>query len=258
MSFDAETALVYNVANAPIRIFPYPHIYVPNVFPAEFYAEIQRHMPDPDAMIPIEQVRPVKGYPERFVLAIASPQVESLPDDKKLFWKNFASWLIAGRFGDMLLGKFGAFIQQRFEGVDGIQFYNESLLVRDITKYALGPHTDSPRKVLTLLFYLPKDESQSHLGTSIYLPKDSKFSCAGGPHYGFEPFHCIATMPFRPNSLFAFVKTNNSFHGVEPILDQATNRWLLLYDIFVRQSQPSQVRAEAAQQQPVSNISFKF
>ena len=38
-------------------------------------------------------------------------------------------------------------------------------------------------------------------------------------------------MPFRPNSMLAFVKSDNTFHGVEPVLDPDTRRWLLLYDI---------------------------
>jgi hypothetical protein len=37
--------------------------------------------------------------------------------------------------------------------------------------------------------------------------------------------------------LFVFFKTDNSFHGVEPVTDPNTKRWLLLYDIYVRQPQ---------------------
>jgi hypothetical protein len=35
-------------------------------------------------------------------------------------------------------------------------------------------------------------------------------------------------MPFKPNSAFAFLKTDNSFHGVEPC---SVTRDVLLYDI---------------------------
>jgi hypothetical protein len=42
-------------------------------------------------------------------------------------------------------------------------------------------------------------------------------------------------MPFKPNTLFAFVKTDNSFHGVEPVMDPDTKRWLLLYDVYLKQ-----------------------
>ncbi len=163
--------------------------------------------------------------------------MSALPEDKKKFWQEFADWLLAGRLLDFLLIKFRPFIERRFKNSSGIAFYNESLLVQDITKYALGPHSDAARKVITLLFYLPKDLSQSHLGTSIYVPKDPTASYTSGPHYSFEKFHRMATMPFKPNSLFAFVKTDNSFHGVEPVLDPNVRRWLLLYDVYARQAQ---------------------
>ena len=41
-------------------------------------------------------------------------------------------------------------------------------------------------------------------------------------------------MPFLPNTMFAFVKTDHSFHGVEPIADPGVSRYLLLYDLRVK------------------------
>ncbi len=37
-------------------------------------------------------------------------------------------------------------------------------------------------------------------------------------------------MPYLPNAMFAFMKTPNAFHGVEPVEGQAV-RELLLFDI---------------------------
>jgi hypothetical protein len=113
-----------------------------------------------------------------------------------------------------------------------------------------------------MLFYLPKDLSQSHIGTSMYLPNDPNFTCPGGPHYGFDKFTRLHTMPFLPNSLFVFVKTSNSFHGVEPVTDPDTRRWLLLFDIYARPQQ-AQVASPstAATQTPgpaPANVTFKF
>jgi hypothetical protein len=34
---DAELQLFYKVANAQILGFPYPHIYIPDIFPPDFY-----------------------------------------------------------------------------------------------------------------------------------------------------------------------------------------------------------------------------
>ncbi len=88
-------------------------------------------------------------------------------------------------------------------------------------------------KLISLLFYCPDDDSRKHLGTSIYTPIDPDFRCAGGPHYPHERFTKVATMEYRPNALFAFFKTDNSFHGVDPIRDADVLRDLMLYDIRV-------------------------
>ena len=119
--------------------------------------------------------------------------------------------------------------------LNGLKFYDEAYLVEDITDYKSDRTPTASRKVITLLFYLPKDESQLHLGTSIYVPKDRNFRCEGGPHYPFDWFERMATMPFQPNSLFTFVKGDASFHGVEPVRDADCKRWLLLFDVFMEQ-----------------------
>jgi hypothetical protein len=249
MYSEAELELAYKFANAPILAFPYPHFFIQDVFPPSFYDRLQASMPDPSLMIPIEQARPIKGYKERFVLAIGEEKHQAtLPPDRREFWRDFAGWLCGGRFASMALQKFQPYLQVRFGNAPAPRFYNEALLVEDITKYALGPHTDSPRKVITMLFYLPKDRSQSHIGTSIYLPKDPAFTCPGGPHYGFESFVKLRTMPFLPNSLFVFFKTDNSFHGVEPVTDPDTRRWLLLFDVY---------QSAQAQSATPANVTYK-
>lgn len=252
MSSDVDVQVCYEVANAPLRLFPYPHFFVENIFPADYYAHIQEMLPDSSAMRPIADVRPVKGYDERFVLELKGTQLEALPPERRAFWQSLQKWLVGGRFGQVVLNKFGQFLDQRF-GKEEIGLYDEALLVQDTTDYKLGPHTDSPRKVITLLFYLPKDTSQSHLGTSIYVPRDPNFRCAGGPHYPHAGFEKLKTMPFVPNSLFAFVKTDNSFHGVEPIADAACKRWLLLYDMYMQQPRPS-----APSQPTAPKVEFSF
>jgi hypothetical protein len=234
MYSDAELSVAYKFANAPLLDFPYPHFYVPDVFPADYYARLQANIPDPSLMTPIGEARPVKGYNERFVLDIAKPEGQALlPPHQREFWQEFSSWLCSDRFLSIVIAKFRPLIEHRF-GKTPPPLYSDALLVEDITKYALGPHTDAQKKVITMLFYLPKDESQSHLGTSIYVPKNPRVRCKGGPHYPFEHFLRMQTMPFLPNALFGFFKTDNSFHGVEPVTDPDTKRWLLLYDIYAR------------------------
>ena len=232
MKPETEVQLAYQVMNSPIRMYPYPHIYVEDVFPADFYDELQRNIPHPDSMLPIAQVRPVKGYKERFVMDPQGP-MEGCTGEQRTFWNALSHGLRDGAFRNQLISKFRPMLNERFKGQQ-VEIFDETLLVEDITKYSLGPHSDSSQKVITVLFYLPKDMSQVHLGTSVYVPKDPNFVCPGGPHYPREGFTRVATMPFKPNSMFAFVKNDRSFHGVEPVNDEGVKRWLLLYDIRMK------------------------
>jgi len=194
----AELHLSYKIANAPINNFPYPHCYIPEVFPPDFYADMQRHLPDPQAMIPIAEARGAKGYKERFVLELNEGRLSALPEAEKNFWGDLAAWMLSGRLQEIMLQKFGPFMTR---GADAFDFYADTMLIQDITDYKIGPHCDAPGKVITMLFYLPTDNSQAHLGTSIYVPKDPGFRCQIGTHHPPDLFNRVVTMPFLPNSL---------------------------------------------------------
>jgi hypothetical protein len=230
---EAELQVAYEFGNAPIRAFPYAHLYLEDVFPKSFYQAIQDNLPVGDQWSPIAEKRRVTGYHERFVCCFDEQSLGELDPQRQAFWRQFRDTFLRGSLKAFLLDKFRPQIERRFKGAMPAAFRDELLLVQDIQQYALGPHTDSPRKVVTVLFYLPPDLSQEALGTSIYLPRDAGFVCKGGPHYEREHFLRLKTMPFRPNSVFCFVKTDNSFHGVERIGDADCRRWLLLYDIYV-------------------------
>lgn len=239
MSSSAELHLTYKIVNAPLSGYPFPHLYIRDAFPADYYARMLSMLPDPARMVTIAQARamPPGAYKERFVLTFGGEQFAALPDEQREFWGELHGWLVGGSFRQRMIDHFRGLLAQRFKG-QMVAFFDEALLVEDTTNYSLGPHSDAPRKVITFLFYLPKDESQRHLGTSLYVPKDRDFRCQGGPHYPHDRFDRVWTMPFLPNSLFIFLKTDTSFHGVEPVQDPDTRRWLLLYDIYHQLASP--------------------
>ena len=240
MSSVVEEHVIYQVANAPIREYPYPHVYVESIFPSDFYADLRRHWPTAANLVSLDSTgRVTKGaYPERFIMPLKKAQVDRLPEASREFWTRFAEWLVVGhRFMGAMIEKFEPFVMKRFgAGLGKVGFSCESLVVRDHTNYKIGPHTDAPHRLLSLLFYCPDDDRLSHLGTSIYTPLDPNFRCAGGPHHPHKLFRKVTTMQYRPNTLFAFFKTDNSFHGVDPIADADVLRDLLLYDIRVEEN----------------------
>ena len=256
MSSDVNLHVLYKVANAPVSVYPFPHIYVRDVFPPDYYKQLREHLPPAGVYKDLKVLNRVgANYPDsRLVMLVTPENVQALAEPIRSFWDELAQWLLGG-FGRIMLSKFGPFLDQRFGDSRAMQFYDEALIVQDYSTYSLGPHTDSPAKVLSFLFYLPADGSLAHLGTSIYVPKDPAFTCTGGPHHPFDRFQRMTTLPYLPNSLFAFVKTYNSFHGVEPIRETGIRRDLLLYDIKVHN--PPELREQApAAASTVSNFTF--
>jgi hypothetical protein len=63
----------------------------------------------------------------------------------------------------------------------------------------------------------------------------------------------VMTMPYVPNALFGFLKTNHSFHGVEAIKEQNVRRDLMLFDIFAT---PRNSTLPPATPEP--NVKFSF
>lgn len=259
MSFNADLHVLYKIANAPINRYPFPHIYVREIFPPEYYRELRDHMPPAQHFIkPALLHRVTDDYPDsRLLLPLTRQNLGALPDSCRAFWQQLASWMLGGEFGRAILPKFSEFLNLRFGDMARMAFFDEALIVNDSTTYVLGPHTDNLRKALSLLFYLPPDDSMAHLGTSIYVPRDPDFRSTGGEHYPFDGFLRMITMPYVPNALFAFVRTDNSFHGVEPITDPSIRRDLLLYDIKVV-NPPEVAQLERKAQQPAAKPAAHF
>jgi hypothetical protein len=214
---------------------PFPHFYIRPIFPEEWYRQLIKKLPEQKNYVRLDETGTVaKGdYKERFVCSLA--ELEEKEDEEKAgsFWAELAEWLMSERFSTLLIEKFRPHIIQRFGNNIGLKPEIDARLVRDFSNYAISPHTDAPRKLVSLLFYLPKDEQTKHLGTSIYAPLDPNFRCPGIGHHPFGNFKKVITMNYLPNSLFAFFKTDNAFHGVEPIQDQNIERNSLLYNIYV-------------------------
>lgn len=236
MSFDVEQHVLYNIANAAMHQHPFPHFFVRPVFPEDYYRELLERLPGGDVYVPIDQTGTVgKGaYPERHICALEDLEEREAGTRNGSFWSDLSTWLMGDRFANALMRKFSPAIEERFGRGVFLRIKNECRFVRDHTNYAIAPHTDKPDKLMSLLFYLPRDESRRHLGTSIYAPEDPDFRCPGTAHHTFEGFRHVARMEYVPNALFAFFKTDQAFHGVAPIADADVERDLMLYNIYVK------------------------
>ena len=204
--------------SAPINPVPFQHLYVDGIFPVDFYGRMVDSLPTQSQMLPIGEVRgkAMKKYPQRYVFLFT--WLKNLEPVRREFWRGFISDLTSKETMAGILGKFGIAEKPVWPDVH---------LIHDIEGYALGPHTDAKAKAASLLFYLPKEAGSEHLGTSLYTPKEEMPPST--EHFPFEKFSRVATMPYAPNAMFAFARSDSSFHGVEPV--EKADRWLLQYNI---------------------------
>jgi hypothetical protein len=204
----SENYVLYSLRNVAVKKWPFPHFFTQSVFDADHYDQI------------LAVLREKHDYSNAQYLNRAfAESVEDLPGLEFMHGTDFLHQVI---------NIFREQVPTRFS--DGaMQVKSELRLVRDSGGYKIGPHTDAAWKVISLLFYLPQDGSNFRSGTSLYVPKNRNFRCKGGPHHKFDDFDKVAPMPFVPNSCFGFWKTDNSFHGVEPIPE--FQRDVLLYNI---------------------------
>lgn len=228
---------IEKIINTPIITDPFPYLVVDNIFPADYYQQILAHFPHLDATRPLsESGRVQKGlYEERLAVLFNSSDFSRMTSEQVDFWSEFSSWLYSHEFLSAIIFKFREALEQRISKIiaaEGeIKVRGDALLVNDQTNYAIGPHTDAPHRLVTFLFYLPQNDQDRDLGTSIYTPKKDGFTCWGGPHYPHDQFNLIDTVEFLPNRLMIFPKTEKTFHGVEPVLRKGVSRKLLINNI---------------------------
>lgn len=213
--------LVQKIADANIEEKPDQNIYLENVFNPTVYAEILARLPDdqnyafiehPDAVLP-------DGTKTRKLFSLSHQTIPFLKEENQSFWQTFNQVLVSSELQRALVNKFKQRIDERFK--DPLpKMANVPIFYRDFPGYRIGIHTDAPWKVITMQFYFPRDESQIHLGTSFHTRENGQFNL-------------LKTNPFKPNSAYAFVRTEQSWHSVQQMAAHEMPRDSLALTIFL-------------------------
>jgi hypothetical protein len=234
MSSDVESHVVRRIGAAPIVPHPFPHCVIDGIFPPQFYESIIDFWPEEPSWQPLAESGRVskESYPERHVVLMTEHDLARLDRARREFWQqHVAPWLMGPNLRDALLAKFRDELARGGFAAGADETVGDALIVSDRTNYAIGPHTDAPHRVVSLLFYLPEDATFRRYGTSLYVPRDPTFRCAGGPHHAFEKFQRSRTIEFVPNRLVVFPKSERCFHGVERVDLQGIERRLLIFNV---------------------------
>jgi hypothetical protein len=241
--------VVARLRASEVVLEPYPHYYLENVFPDDYYQALLRHLPGSSVYQNLFEVTDYKldHFRHRDQRDLNEGWTERLPEEIKVFWDSFNEWFLGPDLARAVIDSFASQMRERFgEKQSWPEVSVESQLIRHRAGYFLGPHSDLYTKLVVLLIYLAPDESAAHLGTSLYRPKDSKFTCPDSIHYPFEDFVRVKTAPYKPNSLLAFLRSDRSFHGVEPLSEQdVTNcsRDVIQYTLHDKRTREAQLQA---------------
>jgi len=209
---------------------PTPYCYIKNIFPEDYYQEILANFPNKKNMIPLNETGRA-SYKDRYVVLMNDEDLAKLPKTQKQFWQECTSWLYSPEFTNAMIEKFENPLLKRFKQKTlNLKITGDGLITNDQTNYSISPHTDVEPRIFSALFYCPKDDSQKHLGTSLYKPKKLNFKSDGSKHLPLEDFTKIKTMNFLPNTLFAFPRTDQSFHGVEKIIEPNSERQSIIFN----------------------------
>lgn len=237
---------------AHVEADPFPHYYIENVLPGDYYQELLHHLPGSNVYENLYEVTDLKldHFRHRYQRDLNNGWTNALPLSLQTFWNSFNEWFLSAELAHAVLESFAAPLRARLgEPSSWPDVSVEAQFIRHRAGYFLGPHSDLYTKLVVILLYLAPDARSERLGTSLYRPKVEGFSCPDSKHYAFEDFIRVKTAPYRPNSLLAFVRSDISFHGLEPLTEQdvaTEGRDLIQYVVHDKAAREAQLRAKHA------------
>jgi hypothetical protein len=212
-SYDFQSYILYQIANAPIRDYPWTHIIFDKIFHDTYYDLLLKNLPEEEYLIDITKVKfHNTGYsPNRFILN----DYDSLSINQKLFWKQTSEMFTDGKLKSVILNKFKKQIYDRIgsEFIDRVQFYDTFQLTKDKKGFELEPHCDAFDKIFTIVINLPKNNDNISMRTTIYNKK----------------FDIIYQSEYKTNSGFGVFRSEDSWHDLE---ETCEDRWTIQYTIW--------------------------
>ena len=226
-----------SILNAEAFREPYPLIRFRDFFSSDFYARLLRRFPD------VDRFAGLNGDGTRREYALYDERSDPGSEESRELWSIVRRVLASTEVASALREKLdeGFRIRSRRSGEAWpVPMHPRPVLYTDLNGYAIKPHPDTRRKVLTMQIYLPSDDSQRELGTAIY--KISPMGVFAWKSYGLVK---DKTVPFLPNSGYAFVVIHpafsllrSSWHGREAISVPIEKPRLSILNTYYRDPSP--------------------
>lgn len=220
----------------PLKRYPFPHRKLSEVFSATTYSRMLSHWPSDNNFTPFSDTgRVPKGPSDSRCVFVLNSQ-RHIDDNSEMaeFWREFYRTFAGFEEKSSLIKSIEPYIstddakQIKLEGLDV-----DILLMRDRAGYSLPPHTDAPYKLFTLLIYCGDYVELPGFDTIIYETSDQSLLGAREVHHDRMNFREVDRVKFKSNNGFFFLRTDNSFHGVEAVPATDIQRDLIMVTGYI-------------------------
>lgn len=225
---------------------PFSHLYLRDAFPAHIYGQMLDSVP---ALASFSPDNPAKYgaaarhfHPAsddapapvscRYTMPLDAAHLAKVPEPQRGLWTDVAAALTSRELRDRVFTAFAPDLCRRFrtdaEALSRMAAYPRPTLIRDLSGYWIAPHPDSRAKIVTVQFYLARDDSQRALGTTLYRRRLLNPRILLAPSKMYEP---VRRLEFSPNTGYLFPVGRRSWHGREEVPAGAgeRNSILLVY-----------------------------
>lgn len=211
--------VVAAVEATPLLTDPFPHFVTSGFFPSDVYKRLLESFP-PEASFEAFQYEKFSnndGESNRKRFRFENACLNQLPPSMQEFWYAVRAALgsvelkhtVFDKLTDGLAFRYGC----RPGDVEDLPGFALPELFRETAGYRIKPHPDTRKKVVTMQIALPGDTNQKSLGTEFYRRTLRPSAWVRDP----KGFDIVKTMPFLPNTVYAFVVLNTirlkSWHG---------------------------------------------
>jgi hypothetical protein len=188
------------------------------------YDLILKYLPDESAYFPLthNEAKRADGTYARLRWPLQRSRIAILPPEARDFWGEMYTVLMSNELRDVFKKWLEPALVARFKcPLSEIPAFPAPQLLRDSHGYKISPHADTDIKVITTQWYLPRTNSQAHLGTKVHNRLKN------------GQFEEVRAMQFVPNRGYAFAVTNDSWHSVASMTEEDGIRDSLMMFYYV-------------------------
>jgi hypothetical protein len=214
---------------------PFPHLVIDGFFPPEDFSRLCECLPPTKDYLRLERPEAKDdGLGERAILPLDRERLKALIDPARSVLSALSEGLCDRAVVCKLLEKFD--LPRRDERLRQgmLRPTPQAILSRDFGPYEIGPHTDIPQRLISVILYLSPQIESKEYGTALFMPHESGKNCSKGLHYTFQDFSEAKVVEFRPNRALLFARSDISFHGLPPFSAAHGARDTLLYEVALR------------------------